>query len=268
MIRWALLLTVAVAATACGGNRESNSLAPSRAGSPAVLDSLWRDAVQLVRHGKWNKAQKQLERVILQLSPEDSELPRARYYLGEAHLGQGNRLEAAREFRKAVDDAPDSPIAAEALLRLGDAYAEMWRRPELDPTHGENAILAYQELLARYPNTAAAERAKPKIAELNERFAYKAYRAGMYYFRLKAYDSAILYFTDLIATYSRTAIVPEALTRLIYAYEKLGYREDVTEKCEYARKWHRDVPSLMALCPAAVPPAAPPDTAAAPTPTP
>lgn len=259
MTRWTLLAVVAIAVAACGGRkREANTLNPARSASPAAVDSLWNDAESLVRHGKWNKAQKALERIVLELSPADPRLPKARYYLGEAHLGQGDRLEAAREFRKAVDDSPDSPIAADALLRVGDAYAEMWRRPELDPTYGETALASYQELLNRYPSTVAADRAQPKIAELNERFAYKAYRAALYYFRLKAYDSAILYLKDLVATYPKTTITPAALARLIQAYRKLGYQEDVRDMCVYSRRYHPDAKALMDMCPAL------PDTAAAP----
>ena len=44
-------------------------------------------------------------------------------------LPQGSQLEAAREFRKASDDTPNDPIAPEALLRVGDVYADLWRRP-------------------------------------------------------------------------------------------------------------------------------------------
>ncbi len=73
-----------------------------------------------------------------------------------------------RRTRRRID-----PIAPEALLRVGDVYADLWRRPELDPTYGQTALATYQELLNRYPAAAAAKRAQLRIAELNERFAYK-----------------------------------------------------------------------------------------------
>ena len=153
------------------------------------------------RHGKWSDAAKLLDRALLEFAPGDPRIARAHFYLGEARLRQGSQLEAAREFRKASDETPNDPIAPEALLRLGDVYADLWRRPELDPTYGQTALATYQELLNRYPGGSAAKRAQERINELNERFAYKEYKAAMYYFRLKAYDSAILYLKDLVATY-------------------------------------------------------------------
>ena len=237
---------------ACGGGRAGKgpdvSAAPVTA-SAAAIDSLWRRCEAAVRHGKWTDASKLLERVLLELAPGDPRIARAHYYLGEAHFGQGQHLEAAREFRKASDETPNDPIAPEALLRLGDVYADLWRRPELDPTYGQTALATYQELLNRYPGTPAAERAQLRISELNERFAYKAYKAAVFYFRLKAYDSAILYLKDLVANYPKTSVVPDALIKLVQAYRTLGYREDVQETCGYIRRFHPKTPGANEVCP-------------------
>ena len=214
-----------------------------------MLNSLWHRAEAAVRHGKWGDAAKLIDRLLLEFPPGDSRIARAHYYLAEAYYAQGRHLEAAREFRKASDETPNDPIAPEALLRLGDVYSDLWRRPELDPTYGQTALATYQELLNRYPNTAAAKRAQLRIDELNERFAYKAYKSAMFYFRLKAYDSAILYLKDLVATYPRAAVVPEALVKLVQAYKTLGYREDVQETCGYIRRFHPRTPGAKEVCP-------------------
>ncbi len=248
MTRWVLLFSLVLPLTACGGrNNQSTSLAPSATASRDV-DSLWMEAESAVRRGDWSDALKLLNRVVLELRPNDPRMIKARYYLAEAQMGQGNRLEAVREFRRVVDDAPDSDIAADALLRVGDAYSELWRRPELDPTYGQSALDAYTELTRAYPNTQAAARAQMKIADLRERFAYKTYRAAMYYVRLKAYDSAILYLKDLVANYPRTSVTPTALVQLVEAYGKLGYQENLQETCEYIRQYHAQ-DNIDAHCP-------------------
>jgi outer membrane protein assembly factor BamD len=251
MIR-CLFVGLVLLLSACGGGGGSGrgpaSPAPVSASS-ALLDSLWRGAEAAVRHGKWGDATKLLDRLLLELPPGDSRIARAHFYLGEAHYAQGRHLEAAREFRKASDETPNDPNAPEALLRLGDVYSDLWRRPELDPTYGQTAIATYQELLNRYPNTAAAKRAQLRINELNERFAYKAYKSAMYYFRLKAFDSAVLYLKDLVATYPKAAVVPEALVKLVQAYKTLGYREDVQETCGYIQRFHPRTPGAKEVCP-------------------
>jgi outer membrane protein assembly factor BamD len=253
--RIVLALSLVALAAACGGRgaRGGGGAAPApvaTSASPAAIDSLWRQAEQAVRHGKWSDAEKLLNRAVLEFSPGDARVARAHFYLGEALFAQNRQLEAAREFRKASDETPNDPIAPEALLRLGDVYADLWRRPELDPTYGQTAVATYQELLNRYSGSGAAKRAQLRITELNERFATKSYKAAMFYFRLKAYDSAVLYLKDLVATYPKAGVVPEALVKLVQAYKALGYREDVQETCGYIRRFHPRAPKVGEVCPA------------------
>jgi outer membrane protein assembly factor BamD len=253
--RWCLCLVALVAA--CGGGRPapdptvspSVGVGPDGGASPATIDSLWSQAETSVRQGKWADAEKLIERVLLEFSPGDPRIPQAHYWLGEAYFARGRHLEAAREFRKASDETPNHSLAPEALLRVGDVYTELWRRPELDPTYGQTALATYQELLNRYPGSSAGKRAQLRIAELNERFAYKTYKAAMFYYRLKAYDSAVLYLKDLIANYPKSAVAPEALVKLVQAYKTLGYREDVQETCDYIRRFHPKAPGAREVCP-------------------
>jgi outer membrane protein assembly factor BamD len=219
--------------------------------SAAEVNNVWEQAVKAVRHGKWSEALKHLDRVLLEFPPGDPRVPQAHMWEGEAQLALGNNLQAAREFRKTSDDTPNDPLAPEALLRVGDAYADLWRRPELDPSYGQTALATYQELINRYPGTPAAKRAEERIKDLQERFAYKEYKAALYYMRLKAYDSAILYLKDLVATYPRSAVAPDALMRLVQAYRTLGYREDVEETCGYIRRFHASAPGAGKACPEA-----------------
>jgi outer membrane protein assembly factor BamD len=188
--------------------------------------------------------------VLLELPPGDPRSAQAHLFLGEAQLALGSNLEAAREFRKVSDDTPNDPLAPEALLRAGDAYADLWRKPELDPSYGQTALATYQELLNRYPGGTPAKRAQERIEALQERFAYKEYRSALYYMRLKAYDSAILYLKDLVATYPRSKVAPDALIRLVQAYRTLGYKEDVAETCGYIRRFHSGAPGAGKACPA------------------
>jgi outer membrane protein assembly factor BamD len=250
-----LPLVVLAAVVACGGGRppDGGSAAPApvaaTGASAATIDSIWRQAEQASRQGRWADAEKLLDRALLEFSPGDPRIARTHFLLGEARFAQNRHLEAAREFRRASDDTPNDPVAPQALLRLGDVYADLWRRPELDPSYGQTALSTYQELLNRYPGTSAAKRAQQRITELNERFATKAYKAALFYYRLKAYDSAILYLKDLVATYPRTAVVPEALVKLVEAYRALGYREDVQETCGYIRRFHPRAPKVNEVCP-------------------
>jgi outer membrane protein assembly factor BamD len=247
---------VAVVVAGCGGGAPpAPKVAPtpvtqvSQSASKEEVDSLWRRGQHAIRTGKWADAVKQLERALLEFPPGDSRVAQAHFFLGEAHFAMGSQLTAAREFRKVSDETPNDPLAPEALMRAGDAYADLWRRPELDPSYGQTALATYKELLNRYPGGTPAKRAQARINDLQERFAIKEYKSALYYFRLKAYDSAILYLKDLVASYPTASVAPAALVKLVEAYRTLGYKEDVQETCGYIRRFHPRAAGVGSACP-------------------
>jgi outer membrane assembly lipoprotein YfiO len=252
------LLAVATFLVACGGGQPETQPAPQAnlTASAAQLDSMVARAQALLAEREWNDAAIAYERLLLELPRGDRRLPASRIALGEARLGMKSYLQAVREFRRTADEYPTDSLAAHGLLRAGDAYARLWRRPELDPTYGMQAMATWQELLTRYPDSPTAATGRERIAGLNEWFAIKEFKNGKFYLRYKAYDSAILVFKDLVARYPRTTVAPEALEELVLAYRRLGYVEDVQEMCGYFRTNYPDSPRLAPTCPE--PPAAPP----------
>jgi outer membrane protein assembly factor BamD len=242
----------ALVLAACGGGSPTVAPAPNDPTPDAramMVDSLWRGAEKAFRKGQWETVLVHLERANLEMVPNDPRRVRLHFLTGEAMFAQGSQLQAAREFRKVSDETPSDPLAPEALLRAADAFAELWRRPQLDPTYGQTALATYQEVQNRFPSTPAARKAAKRVAELQDRFAQKEYEAGKYYLRLKAYDSAILYFRDVVATYPRSTVAPRALVDLVKAYYKLGYIEDVQETCGYIRRFHANAPGVAEVCP-------------------
>jgi outer membrane protein assembly factor BamD len=254
MIRRSCLMFL-LGAAACGGSTPAPRATPTpvtrvaESASAGDIDTLWTRAQAAIRRGKWGDAVKHLDRLLLEFPPGDPRVAQAHFFEGEAQFALGSHLQAVREFRKVSDDTPNDPLAAEALLRAGDAYADLWRRPELDPSYGQTALATYQELLNRYPDGSPAKRAQQRISDLQERFAIKEYKAALYYMRLKAYDSAILYLKDLVATYPRSSVAPDALLHLVQAYRTLGYKEDVQETCGYIRRFHANAPGVGKACP-------------------
>jgi outer membrane protein assembly factor BamD len=82
-----------------------------------------------------------------------------------------------------------------------------------------------------YPDTDRKNDAEKAIGTLQEWFADKDYQSGMYYFRRKAFDSAIIYFKDVVKNYPQTDKAREAYLRLAASYDAIRYREDKKEVC-------------------------------------
>jgi outer membrane protein assembly factor BamD len=225
---------------ACGGGFKPQDY-------PTPL-ALFQVSEELYRNGKCGRAQEGFRQLTFQLPSRDSLAVRARFLLAECHFDQGAHLEAARQFRRVVDEAPAHSLAPFALLRAGDAQASLWKRPELDPTYGDAAMVTYRELLQRFPGTEAARRATLQVQKLGERFAEKDYKNGVFYVRFKAYDSAILYFRNVVARYPQSRFAPLALMMLVETYDKLGYAEERQETCDHIMRFYSDTEGANRLC--------------------
>jgi outer membrane assembly lipoprotein YfiO len=218
-----------------------------------MIDSLWNQALDLYARHKWDEAAATFDRVELELPPGDRRALTGRIYLGELYVKSGSYLQGVREFRRLVDENPADSLAPEALLRAGNAYRALWRAPDLDPTYGLTAQSVYSETLTRYPGSPAAGQAKVQIEGLNAWFAQKAYKDASFYVKYKAYESAIMYLKALVVEYPRAPIVPTALADLIQVYRKLGYAEDIKDKCAYMRRDWSSTPQFAKACPELLP---------------
>ena len=223
-------------------------------GSPTVKtgvtpDVQFSEARRLFHQGQFDAALTAFRRLVFELPPGDASLAEARYYSAECQFQEGLLVEAAHAFRDVADQTPESPFAPLALLRAGDANLRTWRDPELDPTPGQTALAIYQELVGRYPGTEAASRAQNRVRELNDHFATKAFQNGMFYFRRHAYDSGIIYFKDVIASYPDSRLVTGALLQLAQTYAIIGYGEELKEVCGTLRRFHPAEAASARRCP-------------------
>jgi len=202
------------------------------------------------RGGHFNRALIEYRRVQFELGPGDPLAAEARYYVAECTYQTGDLSTAAIAFQKVAEEFPTSEFAPLALLRDADANMRQWRRPDLDATVARAALATYQELIGRYPGSDAAARAHVRIAALNETLAEKGYKTGIFYLRRRAYDSAIIYFKDIVASYPDTKLVPQALLRLVDTYKVIGYIEERKETCANLRRYYPQTAGLASRCPA------------------
>jgi len=237
------MLAAGVLASACGGK-------PHPPG-PVMLaaDSVYRTAMRQYRRGDYDHARENLA-LVLTNPGNDALAAEASYYQAECDFANGLYLEAAREFRRVADEHAGHRLAPDALLRAGDAQAELWRDPELDPEYGQAAMATYRELVARFPESRAAARAAAKLVRLADMFADKDYRSGRFYQRLKAYDSAILYFRGVVADYPQSRYAPQALLRLVQIYGVLNYADERRDTCDHLHRYYPQTAGLPQACPA------------------
>lgn len=235
------LISVSVAAvTAC-----SSGFKVSRY---PTNDRLFAAGVAEFNNKKWDHAVTVFEKLTFDLPARDTLLPLSHWYLAKSHSGRNEHLLAAQAYNRLAESFATDSLADDAMYEAAREFQALWRRPTLDAQYGEQALAAYQSLLGLYPDTDRQKDALSQIDTLQEWFASKDYESGMYYYRRKAYDSAIIYFRDVIKNYPETDKAREAFLRLATAYDVIRYREDKQEVCATLAAKYPDDKEVLATC--------------------
>lgn len=199
-------------------------------------DKLFPVAMAEYNAHRYDNAAKAFEQLTLDLAARDPRLPLSFYYLAQSQAHQGENLLAAATYNRLIDAFPQDTLVDDALYLSGRAYQKEWRHPELDATYGNNAVTAYQSLLASYPDSPFAAPAKKELTTLDEWLAKKDYTTGYLYLKRKAFDSAILYFKDVIRLHPNAPTTKQAYLRLLESYRAIRYTEDAKDLCDAMRK--------------------------------
>jgi outer membrane protein assembly factor BamD len=227
---------------------------------------LFQATMREYERGRYENAILGFERLTLDLPARDTLLPRAHFYLGRSHYKQKQYLLAAQAFSRLAESFATDTLADDALLWTARAYRRLWRKPTLDAEYGRTSLTTYQLLTTLYPDSPLRADAERQIADLQNWLARKALQNGMHYLRRKAYDSAIIYFRDVLQQYPSTPTAREASLRLVQAYRAIRYTEDARELCESLRRDHSGDADVREACdglPAAAPAGVSADTARA-----
>jgi outer membrane assembly lipoprotein YfiO len=222
-----------------------------------TTDKLYDAAIAKYKAHNWEDAAKAFEKLTTDMGIRDPRLPSVYYYLGESQQNQGLHLLAATTFNRLVDAFPQDTLVDDALFLSGRSYEKLWRKPALDPQYGQSAITAYESLLSVSPDGPYAARAKNSISKLDNWLAIKDYDTGYLYLKRKAYDSAIIYFKDVIRLHPNAPKSREAYLRLLEAYRAIKYADDARDTCDAMRKAYPTDREVREACGAAPVVAAP-----------
>ena len=224
------------------------------AGAFGSTEALYAAAMKEFNARRWENATRAFERLSTELSPRDPRIAVAYYYLARAQDKRGDHLLAAKSFSRVYELLPQDTLADDALLNSGVQYGKMWRKPVLDAEYGQDAISQFQTLENAYPNSPLVARAEDELKRLDEWFAIKDFETGYHYLKRKAYDSAIIYFKDVIKLHPNAEKTRDAYLRLHDAYRAINYRDDMRDLCDAMRKSYptdREVRDVCGPAPAA-----------------
>lgn len=169
---------------------------------------------------KWEKAIENFNMVLLN-SPGGELADDAQFYLGECYYNKKEYLLAISEYQQLTERYSYSPLAEEAYYKIALSYFELSPKYQLDQEYSYKALTEFQEFIETYAGSDWRLDAEEKIEEIRNRLAHKLYAAGKLYRKLHQWDSAIIYFENMLESYYDTKWITPAKLEMAHCYIKM-----------------------------------------------
>lgn len=146
---------------------------------------------------------------------------------------------------------PGNPSAAYAWYLIAICYYEQIVDVGRDQRITENAMNAFRQVIARYPNTPYERDAQLKLDLTRDHLAGKEMEVGRFYQKNREYLGALLRFRSVVDNYQRTTHIEEALHRMVEVYLALGVVDEAQQVAavlgaNYPKsKWYKYSYSLL-----------------------
>lgn len=160
----------------------------------------------------------------------------AQFYLGESYFLNKEYVLAIAEYDRLIRRMGFSEFVQEARWRICQSYVEQSPKYFHEQSSTERALSKLQEFLDDYPTSEYNTDALETIAEMRNKLATKLYEAGRLYIKMEEYESAIITYEDLLATYYDTQIVEDAHFQIVKCHTLLGDSEKAADYLEKNRK--------------------------------
>jgi tol-pal system protein YbgF len=133
---------------------------PAGEGEPVAREAqaVYDEAYTFYHQGKYPQAEARFEEFLAQ-SPRSELSDNAQYWIGAARYARGDFRGALAAFRRTVELFPNANKVPDALYKMGQALEEL--------SEPGQALAIYEELVQRFPETAAATLAEERRAKLN-----------------------------------------------------------------------------------------------------
>src|SRR5256885_241639 len=160
--------------------------------------------------------------MIIRTAPYGKYTARAEFDLGRAREKQGQNEAAIAAYQAVVEKFPDDPIAVDAQYQIGYIWSKASTSGTYDPAAANNSKMAFEDFLARYPNSEKASQAKQNLKKMEHKQSSTAYDIAKFYDKQKQYRAAAIYYNEVISTQPGSTEGEKAKKRNSELCAKLG----------------------------------------------
>jgi outer membrane protein assembly factor BamD len=160
--------------------------------------------------------------MIIRTAPYGKYTARAQFDLGRAREKQGRNEAAIAAYQAVVEKFPNDPIAVDAQYQIGYIWSKASSSGTYDPAAANHAKTAYEDFLARYPNSEKAAQAKQNLKHMEHKQTSTAYDIAKFYDKQKLYRAAAIYYNEVIRQQPGSTEGEKAKKRISALRAKVG----------------------------------------------
>jgi len=139
----------------------------------------------------------------------------AQFRIGDAELAQGNFEEAEQAYQGVIDEYPNSEYAPKAKFKIAQVSYKSAFKEEHHLVKTDDALDRFEGFKRAYPDSFLQFEADDAIQALREKKAVDIYEIASFYQHRKKYNSAKLYFNDIVRSFPETETAKQARERLM-----------------------------------------------------
>ncbi|HEX8897429.1 MAG TPA: outer membrane protein assembly factor BamD [Chthoniobacterales bacterium] len=160
--------------------------------------------------------------MIIRTAPYGKYTARAQFDLGRARERQGQNEAAIAAYESVVEKFPDDPIAVDAQYQIGYIWSKASASGTYDPAAADKAKIAFEDFLARFPNSEKSAQAKQNLKKMEHKQTSTAYDIAKFYDKQKQYRAAAIYYNEVIRTQPGSTEGERAKKRITELRAKVG----------------------------------------------
>jgi len=135
---------------------------------------------------------------IIKNAPYSDVAPQAQFNIGQSLEKQSNPTAALTAYQQVLVNYPGDPIAADAQYQIGYVWFQQSQNGSNDPQARSKAREAFEEFIARYPDSEKVPQARDNLARLTSAKTGNLMQIAEFYDKQKQYKAAVIYYNDVI----------------------------------------------------------------------
>ncbi len=199
--RFALFFALSFLLVACSGGKLRANL---------TTEERLKEAMRLFEKHDYFEARTQF-RIITLNAPGTAIVDQAQFYLAECHFHMDEFIIAGEEYKKLIRLYPQSQYLDDAQFKIGLSYYKLSPKSDLDQKYTWQAIEEFQRFMEDYPDSDLRNEAQNYLQLVRGKLAKKEFDTADLYRKLAYYESALVYFEDVLARFYDTKYAEPAL---------------------------------------------------------